>query len=235
MNADTMNNPGNLTDVPIKLLAISASPRSGSNTELILGVAVESARSVGNVCVTEFKFHHKKILPCLHCGACKKTRRCCQDDDFQDLFDLWLDADAVLYATPVYHMGITGQFKCALDRLGHVLFSVYDRMFPRFLKVCGAITQGNCRYGGQETAMVYLIQSMLTMNCIPVSGDTPDSYIGAGGMVANRRKGGIAEDEIGLSAARSLGKRVAEVSKIVKTGFTALESSLPSEYAWRRS
>lgn len=223
-----------LTSVPVRILGICASPRAGSNTEIILGAALENARSVGGVDTVEFKFHRRKILPCLHCGACKKARRCTQKDDFHELFNLWLEADAVIYATPVYHMGITGQLKCAIDRLGHVLFSTYDRRLPRILKVGGAITQGNCRYGGQETAMVYLIQHMLTMNCIPVSGDTPDSYIGAGGMVPNRQQGGILEDAIGLSAARSLGRRVAEVAKIVRAGVEALEDSLPPEYTlWR--
>lgn len=228
-----MTNMVILQDIPITLLGISGSPRDKSNSEAILEAALESAYETGWVEALKFAFYHKRIMPCLHCGACKKTKRCVQKDDFNELLDLWLQADGVIYSTPVYHMGVSGQLKCAIDRLGHVLFSSFDRNLPRIMKAGGVIAQGNCRHGGQETAMLYMILHLLTMNCIPVPGDTPNSYIGAGGMVANRRKGGIAEDEVGMSAARSVGKRVAEVAKILKVGMKALEGQLPSEYSRR--
>jgi multimeric flavodoxin WrbA len=222
-----------LQSVPIKILGISGSPRHNSNSEAILAAALDSASATGQVELSEFRFYRKKIQPCLHCGACAKTKRCGQKDDLNELFDLWIDVDAVIYATPVYQMGISGQLKCAIDRLGHVIFSSSERTLPRLMKVGGVIAQGNCRQGGQETAMLQIIQHLLTMNCIPVPGDTPDSYIGAGGVVANLQKGGIVEDEVGMSAARSVGKRVAEVAKILKVGRETLKGQLPSEYVWR--
>lgn len=222
-----------LEDVPIRLLGVSGSPRDGSNSEAILDVALESASATGLVEISKYTFHHKHILPCLHCGACAKTKRCVQKDDFGELFELWMETDAVIYSTPVYHMGVTGQLKCAIDRLGHVFFSVSGRVLPRIMKVGAVIAQGNCRHGGQESAMLYVIQHLLTMNCIPIPGDTPDSYIGAGGMVANLRKGGIAEDEIGMLAARTTGRRVAEVAKILKVGMSTLRDQLPADYKWQ--
>lgn len=222
-----------LQNIPIKLLGISGSPRHNSNSEAILAEALNSASATGQVEIAEFRFYRKKIQPCLHCGACAKTKRCVVKDDLNELLELWIDADAVIYATPVYQMGISGQLKCAIDRLGHVIFSSSRRTLPRLMKVGGVIVQGNCRQGGQESAMLQIIQHLLTMNCIPVSGDTPDSYIGAGGVVDNLQKGGIVEDEVGMSAARSVGKRVVEVARILKAGKEVLKGRLPSEYVWK--
>ena len=54
-------------------------------------------------------------------------------------------------------------------------------------------------------------------------------YIGAG-MEYLKSKDCVLEDREGMLCAENLGKRVAEMTRIVKTGISALENELPSEY-----
>ena len=42
------------------------------------------------------------------------------------------------------------------------------------------------------------------MNCISVSGDTPESYLGVPGKLPNWEKGSIIEDKIALKTAREI-------------------------------
>lgn len=67
-----------------------------------------------------------KINRCKGCGACtsavahgRKNRSICIiKDDFQEIMDKILDADAVIVAAPVYVLAPVGQFKDFLDRMG---------------------------------------------------------------------------------------------------------------------
>ena len=43
-------------------------------------------------------------------------------------------------------------------------------------------------------------------------------------------KDGVLDDKEGLTSAANLGRRVAEMTKIVKTGLLALKDELPDEY-----
>jgi multimeric flavodoxin WrbA len=157
---------------------------------------------------------------------------CFQEDDFEEFFHSWLEVDGVIYATPVFHMSIPAQLKAVIDRLGHVFFAHFNRFMPRFCKAGGVIAQGSSPYGGQEFAMQYLVQHLLTVNCVPVPGDKPWSYIGAGGLAKTWDKGSILEDATALNTASNVGCRVAEMAKILKTGRCGLED-LPREYDYR--
>ena len=107
-------------DFKIKLLGISGSPRKG-NSLFLLEQALESAvKQYPERVETEiYAFGQTPFAPCDACGAHKRLKGECRiKDGFQDLRDKWLDADAIIYSVPVYHMGIPGQVKCFIDRLG---------------------------------------------------------------------------------------------------------------------
>jgi hypothetical protein len=82
-----------------------------------------------------------------------------------------------------------------------------------------------------------MIQSSLVMNGVVVSGDTVmGNYIGAAAntgelsMERLKSKDGILEDKEALNCAGNLGKRVAEMTRVVKAGLLALKEELPAEY-----
>lgn len=130
--------------------------------------------------------------------------------------------------------------KNAIDRMGNSMFCNYAKQgidFPRFSKVCGTLTVGAHRNGGQECVNLFMIQSSLIMNGVVVSGDTVmGNYIGASANTGEvtveslKSREAVLEDDEGLKCAENLGKRIAEMTKIVKAGLLAVKDELPEEY-----
>jgi len=214
----------------IKLLGIIGSPRSNSNSKIMLEEAIKGFESVTKPDLTIIDISHKKINHCIACNRCKENKACIFNDDLNKIYQTWIKADAIIYSTPVYQTSIPSKLKALIDRVGHVSFASHNRNLPRLCKVAGVLAQGTSRYGGQELAIQFLINHLLTMNCIPISGDTPESYLGAPGQSPNWEKGSITEDKIALKTARNLGQRVAEVALIVKAGLKQVKEILPKEY-----
>jgi multimeric flavodoxin WrbA len=59
------------------------------------------------------------IHPCHECFNCAKTKDaagCAQADDMADIYDKMVDADLVIWASPIFCWNVTAQTKMALDR-----------------------------------------------------------------------------------------------------------------------
>ena len=82
--------------------------------------------------------------------------------------------------------------------------------------------------------MQFLINHIIIMNSLVVSVDSSNA-VGVAGSFKNQRvlePGSIGEyDPTALTRSKVLGKRVAEMAKIVKAGVQALRKDLPEEYA----
>ncbi len=75
-----------------------------------------------------------------------------------------------------------------------------------------------------------MVDHLIIMNNIVVSPDGINA-IGVAGSVPVREPGAIAEHDVqALKRSRVLGRRVAEIAKVIKTGVEALKSELPEEY-----
>ena len=99
----------------MKILAISCSPRSKGNTATILEEALAGAQERG--ANTElFSVAGKTIQPCDGCRSCATTARCHIKDDMQGLYDSLIAADGIIFGTPIYYWGMTGQAKTVMDR-----------------------------------------------------------------------------------------------------------------------
>lgn len=231
----------------LTVLGISGSPRRG-NSEFLLAEALEAARSVdsGHVKTVAYSVRGKKFGPCLSCFRCGElSGECVVKDSFQEARDLWLAADVVIYSVPVYHMGLPGQLKCFMDRLGNSLFARYRHLFPpgvdslpRHLKVIGGIAQGAHLCSGQEHALTDIINHALLMQCLPVTGDMWEAYIGAAGWTANdidRRalarqyEEGKDNARILVKAARDVGRRATETALALKGGVELIRERLAKD------
>lgn len=99
----------------IKVLGISTSPRSKGNSDLLLRRALTGAESTG--ASTEYlHLTDYKINPCIECNACYKTGTCAVKDDYQQLLQKILNADRLIFATPVFFMAVCAQAKMLIDR-----------------------------------------------------------------------------------------------------------------------
>lgn len=98
-----------------KVLGISTSPRIKGNTDVLLRRSLAGAESAG--ARTEYvRLADYKIGPCIECNACHATGICNVRDDYQSLLEKILDADRLIFATPVFFMSVCAQAKMLIDR-----------------------------------------------------------------------------------------------------------------------
>jgi len=179
----------------IHVLGINGSPRNG-NSRYLLDHALEGAKEVGpdSVIIESYNLRGKTFKPCIACSYCAKHEGECiqKNDDFEELRKKWYNADVIFYSVPVYHMSMPGQLKCFIDRLGNSMFGLFQSQYqdlhgalPKLYKVIGSIAQGIHIFSGQEHTITDLINHALIMQCIPVSGDLWQAYIGVGGWTSN--------------------------------------------------
>lgn len=106
----------------MRVLGISFG-RIGGNDEILVKEALLGAREEGAE-VELIRFNDFKVLPCIACNYCRKKSEetgrvtCVHDDDFSLLEDRILDADGIIYASPIYIWGPTGGFRNLADRFG---------------------------------------------------------------------------------------------------------------------
>ena len=94
-----------------KIVVITGSPRKHGNSFAMTEAFIKAAEAKGHI-VTRFDAAMKNVGGCHACETCFKTGKACSfDDDFN------LEADAVVFATPVYWYSIPAQIKGVIDKL----------------------------------------------------------------------------------------------------------------------
>ena len=99
----------------MKVLLLNGSPRKG-NTMTALNALKEGLAQIPEAEVTEIIAEEKKIIPCKACNACMSMSRCIFADDSPEINAAIEEADAVVFATPVYWWGMTAQLKLIVDK-----------------------------------------------------------------------------------------------------------------------
>ena len=99
-----------------KVIVISTSLRRGSNSDLLADKIVEGAMSTGNE-VEKISLVGKDIQFCKGCLACQKLGKCVIKDDVNDIMAKVLEAEVVVWATPIYYYEMSGQMKTLIDRM----------------------------------------------------------------------------------------------------------------------
>ena len=99
----------------VRMLGISSSPRLKGNSDLLLRQALSGAESAGAV-VEYISLSNLKIAPCTECNFCYETGKCKIEDDYQMVSAKMLDADRLIFATPVFFMTVCSQAKALIDR-----------------------------------------------------------------------------------------------------------------------
>ena len=107
-----------------KVLIISTSIRPNSNSEILANAFADGARTSGNE-VELISLKNKTIVFCKGCFACQKLGHCVIKDDANAITEKMLNADVIVWATPIYYYEMSGQMKTLLDRLNPLYPSDY--------------------------------------------------------------------------------------------------------------
>ena len=193
-----------------KIIGVCGSPNKTKSTTLFaLNKALEICAKEGfDTDVIELSQY--KFGGCIDCGACKKKLTCSQKDDFKEhLIPKLSDPDVagIIFASPVYFGGVTGQMKTFIDRA--VIFRRNGFLFAN--KVAGALTVGRSRNGGQELSALDIVKAALIHGMVVVPDAAPTSHFGAN--LWSGHPDGIEEDETGIATAVNLGINMARHAK----------------------
>ena len=99
----------------MKILGLSCSPRKQGNTMTLLELALKGAKQEGAE-VELYSVSGKKIEPCDGCFTCMEKGECHVKDDMQELYDKLVEADGIIFGTPIYCQSMAAQTKIIIDR-----------------------------------------------------------------------------------------------------------------------
>ena len=98
------------------VLAISASPREGGNSDMLCDAFLRGAAQAGHT-TGKIRLAEHDINYCTGCLDCMGGGACSQSDDMEGISAKVLAADVLVLASPVYFMTYNGQMKTFIDRL----------------------------------------------------------------------------------------------------------------------
>lgn len=150
----------------MKVLGIMGSPRRQSNTEILLDKALEGAREAGAE-VEKVLVSKLKISPCREIYACRKDGNCVIDDDMKSLYAKLLEADHIIFASPIFFYGVTSQAKAIIDRCQalwvrrHVLgMGKEDKRVRRGVFISVGATRGKKLFDGAVLTVKYFFDAI---------------------------------------------------------------------------
>jgi len=163
---DMKMGPVGLRQCEIKVLGIMGSPRRQSNTEILLDRALAGAKEMGaeveKVIVSELKIH-----PCAEICACRKDGECAIKDDMQQVYQKLLEADHIIFASPIFFYGLTSQAKAIVDRCQALWVRKYvlgmgkaDRRIRRGVFISVGATRGERLFDGAVLTVRYFFDAV---------------------------------------------------------------------------
>ena len=186
-----------------KVILLNASPRTNSNTKIVLEECAREIEAEG-VEAEIISLKGKKIQSFIACQKCSETGNCVLNDGLDEIIEKIRHADGFIPAAPVYFGTARGDIMAALQRIGKV-----SRGGDKFLDwmVGGPIAVA--RRGGvtltlQEMLMFFAINNMI------VAGSTYWNMVIAG------PEGTALEDSEGIETIRLFGRNVAKIIKKVR-------------------
>ena len=191
----------------MRVLVISSSPRRNGNSRQLAEAALEGAREGGHDAeLVHLDDHMRHFLR--DCRECRDAEgRCTIDDGYEKLLrEHVLPADAIVFATPIYWYGVSGQLKVFFDRIFCFIAASEpeSEMFVQGLvgKRLALLMSGEESYPGAMLALVHELQEY--------SRYTHSDFVGYVCGIGNKR-GDVQQDPSEpVSTARELGRTLFE-------------------------
>ena len=174
-----------------RILGLSGSPRTSSNTAILIETALEAAEREG--AITEFiDLSYLDIGVCQHCSECSGIGKCKLDDDLNKVAHTMRNADGIIFGSPDHFASVATPMKNVMDRTG------------RFLHLEGKVAAGIIvgRRSGVDLALSHLLFFLLVKEMI-----VPGAIHWPIGYALNA--GDVRADTEAMAMAEQVGKRVA--------------------------
>ena len=98
-----------------KILIILGGGRKKGNTAQLVDAFMKGAMEAGHA--TELiSLNQLQVNGCIGCNACRDGKPCVQKDDFNSLVPKILEADLLVFASPLYFWTISSKIKAFIER-----------------------------------------------------------------------------------------------------------------------
>jgi multimeric flavodoxin WrbA len=99
-----------------KIVIITGSPRKNGNSFALVEAFTKEVQRNGHS-ITRYDAADMTIKGCTACEACFKTGKACSfDDDFNKIAPAIEEADAIVFATPLYWFTFPAKMKAVIDK-----------------------------------------------------------------------------------------------------------------------
>lgn len=99
----------------MKIVVLTGSPRRNGNTNYLADRFIAGAQEKGHT-VFRFDCAAHKVAGCMACNRCGMDGDCVLKDDFDQVRPRLIEADMVVFVTPMYYFGFSAQLKNVIDR-----------------------------------------------------------------------------------------------------------------------
>ena len=99
----------------MKIAVLEGSPNKRGSSNHLAEQFIRGAEEAGHT-VTVIDAAHADIRPCTGCIRCGYEGPCVQKDDMETIRSTILDADMLVFVTPLYYYGMSAQLKTLIDR-----------------------------------------------------------------------------------------------------------------------
>lgn len=99
----------------MKIVVLLGSPNRQGSSHLLAECFRQGAQEAGHT-VEIIDVAHADVHPCTGCIHCGYEGPCSQQDDMQEIRAKILDADMMVFVTPLYYYGMSAQLKTLIDR-----------------------------------------------------------------------------------------------------------------------
>lgn len=99
----------------MKILVLEGSPNRKGSSNMLAESFVSGVQEAGHE-VKIISAAHSKIQPCIGCVTCGYDGPCVQKDDMEQIGKDILNADMIVFVTPLYYYGMSAQLKVLVDR-----------------------------------------------------------------------------------------------------------------------
>ena len=99
----------------MKIVILQGSPNKKGSTDVLAEQFRKGAEEAGHT-VQRFDLTDLQIRPCTGCVSCGYEGPCVQKDENQIIRQAVLEADMIVFATPLYYYGMSAQLKTVIDR-----------------------------------------------------------------------------------------------------------------------
>lgn len=134
----------------MKIVVLTGSPRRNGNSAYLADRFIKGAQEKGHE-IYRFDCAFKQVEPCRACNRCGMDGLCIFDDDFSELRPHLIEADMVVFATPMYYFGISAQMKRVIDRF----YAINGKIKGHYKKAAYLMTYANTAKSDAEPMLLH--------------------------------------------------------------------------------